>query len=393
MLARLNSIVALWTLWGNVAQVVRAQVAPEITVVEDGYNVVAMIPCVGCPLVYQDTSKGKNKGWSTRQDQNSLLLNVSIPYDSAHISINDAPLYSGRQNLPLIHSSQVVSDLSSTTLSEIITTHQLSSSIPLTTTSSIAFGISYRMSLQDLALSPAKPKKSKSNYDPPLPLSAKLLHFDIFEIHSSLTVPPTAYPLDRKEQKILQLILLQNPLYSALSPSPTYTLHDAKLIPRPHAIKPPANQKTMHYLSWDAFGRKGTPTHFLSRIAVGFAEWIASGIVAVLIFVVGIVVVFVGGVLLCSFGRSFWRGEYESAQVGKRRRGATLGAGAAAAAAGNGGANAGWRPRSGTGRSDLERGRRGTVGATAAAAAGRFLSADELGIGGRGRVVGVGKND
>lgn len=112
---------------------------------------------------------------------------------------------------------------------------------------------------------------------------------------------------------------------------------------------------------------------------------------AILLFVLGTVVVFVGIALVCTFGWGFWRGEYESAQVGKRRRGATLGT--ASNGASGGGNAGGWRPRSGTGRADLERGRRGTVGASAAAAAGRFLSADELGIGKKGRVVGVGKTD
>ncbi|PVI01055.1 hypothetical protein DM02DRAFT_613923 [Periconia macrospinosa] len=395
MIVRISTTaaVALWSVvWSNV---VRAQVAPEITVVEEGYNVVAKIPCIGCPFVYQDTSKGENKGWASRHDQNSLLLNISLPYDSAYISINNAPLYSGRQNLPLIHSNQVLSDLSASSLSDIISTGQLDASTQLPTSGGVSFGVSYRISLQDIKLSTstftATSPKSSSTPSPP-PLKAKLLHLDIFEIHSALTTPPTAYPLDRKEQKILELVLLQTPLLSALSPSPAYILHSAKLIPRPHAIKIPASQQTMHYLSWDAYGRKGTPTHFLSRVAVGFANWISSGFLAILLFVLGVVVLFVGIALVCTFGWGFWRGEYESAQVGKRRRGATLGGGGNGAA--SNGAGGGWRPRSGTaGRTDLERGRRGTVGASAAAAAGRFLSAEELGLGGRGRVVGVGKTD
>tara|TARA_R110002003_G_scaffold235_14_gene17060 strand:- start:8861 stop:9070 length:210 start_codon:yes stop_codon:yes gene_type:complete len=48
------------------------QVAPEIIVAE-GYNVIAKLPCTGCPFLYQDTSEGKDGPWKTRNDENALV--------------------------------------------------------------------------------------------------------------------------------------------------------------------------------------------------------------------------------------------------------------------------------------------------------------------------------
>ncbi|KAF2643988.1 hypothetical protein P280DRAFT_466696, partial [Massarina eburnea CBS 473.64] len=215
-----------------------AAIAPEITVVEEGYGVVVKMPCVGCPFLYQDTSLGEDAEWRERSDGNSLLLNISLPYDSAHITINNAPLYSGRQNLPLIYANQVLSDLSTSSLTEIIASGQLEATNQLTTSGGGSFGLSYRQTLQDVTTS-----QGASG------LEVKVFHFDVFGLYSDLTTPPTKYPMDRKEQKILEILLLQRPLLSAADPAPTYEILSAKLIPRPHAR--PATQRTMHFLSWD----------------------------------------------------------------------------------------------------------------------------------------------
>jgi hypothetical protein len=58
------------------------QVAPESTIVADGYNVIAKLPCTGCPFLYQDTSEGKDGPWKTRNDENALVnshLSCSCP--------------------------------------------------------------------------------------------------------------------------------------------------------------------------------------------------------------------------------------------------------------------------------------------------------------------------
>ena len=58
---------------------VLADVAPDITTVQDGYNLIAKIPCLGCPFLYQDTSKGSNEPWTERQDENALVRLVNFP--------------------------------------------------------------------------------------------------------------------------------------------------------------------------------------------------------------------------------------------------------------------------------------------------------------------------
>lgn len=50
-----------------------ATVTPMITWVEDGYNFIAKLPCVSCPFLYQDTSKGEDQQWSERNAANSLV--------------------------------------------------------------------------------------------------------------------------------------------------------------------------------------------------------------------------------------------------------------------------------------------------------------------------------
>lgn len=50
-----------------------AEVAPEITTVAEGYNVIAKLPCVGCPFLYQDTSKGSDGPWTQREDVNAMV--------------------------------------------------------------------------------------------------------------------------------------------------------------------------------------------------------------------------------------------------------------------------------------------------------------------------------
>lgn len=50
-----------------------AEVAPEITTVAEGYNVIAKVPCVECPFLYQDTSKGNDAPWTQRKDANALV--------------------------------------------------------------------------------------------------------------------------------------------------------------------------------------------------------------------------------------------------------------------------------------------------------------------------------
>jgi hypothetical protein len=79
MILRIASLIlVLCFVWRAKAQV--SPVAPEITVIEEGFNVVAKIPCVGCPFLFQDTSKGKDEAWSQREDRNALVFINFINY-------------------------------------------------------------------------------------------------------------------------------------------------------------------------------------------------------------------------------------------------------------------------------------------------------------------------
>lgn len=214
-----------------------------------------------------------------------------------------------------------------------------------------SFGLSYRQSLRTI--------KTEQN------LKALLFQFDIFELYSDLTTPPLKHRLESPAQRMIELLLIEKPLLSALQPTPTYEILRASLISRASNPNGDPSPLTMSFLNWDDFGEKGTAAHALSYGADSMVSYVLSGFWGLFTFILGIVALFVALVLLCIFGWSFWEDDYEKAQHGKRRM-------SKAAANGNT-----WKGR------DVE----------SLQAKARFLSADELGIGGRGRVVGMGKSD
>lgn len=69
MVLRAVSLLATLCLFGATS----AEVAPEVTVVEEGYNYIAKLPCAGCPFLFQDTSEGSNEPWGERTDENALV--------------------------------------------------------------------------------------------------------------------------------------------------------------------------------------------------------------------------------------------------------------------------------------------------------------------------------
>ena len=69
MIFRIARLVAALFLFSHI----NAEVAPEITTVAEGYNLIAKLPCIGCPYLYQDTSKGKDEPWTERKDDNALV--------------------------------------------------------------------------------------------------------------------------------------------------------------------------------------------------------------------------------------------------------------------------------------------------------------------------------
>jgi len=215
-----------------------------------------------------------------------------------------------------------------------------------------SFGLSYRQSLRTI--------ETETN------LKALLFQFDIFELYTDLATPPLKHKLESPAQKMLELLLIEKPLLSALQPAPTFEILRASLISRASNPNGDPSPKSMSFLEWDHYGQKGTASHALTYSAESMVSYIASGFWGLFTFILGLVALFVILVLVCIFGWSFWADDYEKAQHGKRRMSKAAVSGSAS-----------WKGR------DIELGQ----------GKGKFLSAEELGIGGRGRVVGMGKSD
>ncbi|KAH7132644.1 hypothetical protein B0J11DRAFT_522195 [Dendryphion nanum] len=318
-----------------------AETAQDITWVQEGYTFIAKLPCIGCPFLYEDTSQGEKKPWSTKQDINALLLNISLPYDSTFIAINNARLYPTSSNLPIVYANQILSDLSSSDLTNILSTNQLESSHEISLGGGF-FGLSYRYTLRRI------PKTA-----------ALIFQLDILELHSDLTEKPIKFELKHEEQKMIELLLLQRPIYSAHEP-PSFEIIKASLVPRtsyPISVSS-IRQRTMHFRDWDEFGQKGTPTHLISTWGTALVDYLDSGVWALFFFLLAIIALFIVVCLFCIFGCDFCKDDYEKAQSGKARG-----------------------ERRKKSKSDLETGKI------------IFKSAEELGLMGRGKLVGLGKND
>lgn len=187
--------------------------------------------------------------------------------------------------------------------------------------------------------------------------SALVFQFDVIEIWSDLPSTPLLHKLDDANQKMLELVLLEKPVYSALEP-PAFEIIKADLVLRSRdAVAPTSSQQTMHFLDWDDHGRKGTTAHALTSFGIWLIDYLDSGVWAMFMFILVIIVLFVLVCVLCVFGWGFWEDDYAQAQHGKAREG---------------------KRRV---KSDVE-----------IAARLPFRSAEELGLS-RGRVVGLGKSD
>ncbi|KAF9692804.1 hypothetical protein EKO04_009168 [Ascochyta lentis] len=335
-----SSIALLAGLLGVVTQVL-ADVAPQITAIAEGYNYIAKLPCLDCPYLYQDTSTGEDGPWSYRVDNNALLLNISLPFDAAHLSINNAPLLSDSKVLPQIHASQVPSDYSREDLSNAISTTSLDTTEPL-------LGLSYGYSLRHVTNS-----------------TALVFRFNVFEAHFS---PPTHDPsfktpvvikLDDPKQRVVELILLPRPLHSPGDVGPAWEIVTVRLAERDKTGSR-RRMKTMVFGEWDEFGRKGSPSHLVSVSSSGLITYASSGFWGLSMSILGFMMVFVLVVVSCVVGWDWWSGEYEKAQLEKNRGGGSKGSGS-------------W--------TDVEQAKE------------RFRSASELGMRSGGSVVGVGKSD
>lgn len=275
--------------------------------------------------------------------KNAQLLNISLPYDSAHLSINNAALLANNKILPRIYVNQVLEDISKNDLSKLIDSNQLDS------LGSSYFGASYSYTLRRIKDKP----------------QALLFHFDIMELWIDLTSPPLTIVLDDAEQKILELVLLQRPLLSPGDLTGAYEIIRANLITRPPApakgTKRRAKVTSMWFLDWDDHGKKGTATHIVNSASSSLIAYISSGVWALFVFIFAIIGLFVVVCLFVIFGCGWCSdNDYEIAQHGKRKSSSSA---------------------------------KGVWGGKDVEAARRFMSPEELGLRGSGKVVGVGKSD
>ncbi|KAJ4376236.1 hypothetical protein N0V83_001519 [Neocucurbitaria cava] len=265
----------------NSPNYVIAEVAPDITTIAEGYNLIAKLPCIACPYLYQDTSKGKDEPWTERKDDNALLLNISLslPFDVAHLSINNAPLFTPSKIQPRIYANQVFLDTSVDDLH-----HLIASNNQLDSLGGAYFGLSYAYSLQ--------PIKGIKN--------ALVFHFDILQLWSDLPEPPITVVLDDAKQKMLEVVFLQRPLLSAGDAPNSLEIVRAELVPRPPSqgttTSKSRSRKIMNFHDWDAHGKKGTPSHLLNSASASVTSYLTSGAWALFLFIMAIIALFV---LLC----------------------------------------------------------------------------------------------
>ncbi|KAF2628476.1 hypothetical protein BU25DRAFT_366258 [Macroventuria anomochaeta] len=328
--------IALIALFSAVAPVL-ADVAPDIITLVEGYNYIAKLPCIDCPYLYQDTSNGENGPWTDRIDENALLLNISLPFDAAHLSVNNAPLLSDSTILPRIYAFQVLQDYSEDDLRQKVEHSELDTTGP-------TLGLSYGTSLHRLTNS-----------------TAMVFRFNIFSAYFPLSEAPTIINLNNSKQKVVELIFLPRPLHSSGDVGPGWEIVTARLSEREKKGSK-RRMRTMDFEDWDEFGRKGSPSHLVTASSKGLVAYASSGFWGLSMAILGFVVLFVVVVVACVLGWDWWSGGYEKVQNGESagRRAGSKGSGT-------------W--------TDVEK------------AKGRFLSASELGMRGGGSVVGVGKND
>lgn len=274
---------------------VSADVAPDMTTLAEGYNYIAKLPCVDCPYLYQDTSNGENGPWTDRIDDNALLLNISLPFDATHLSINNAHLLSSSSILPRIYASQVLQEYTREDLHSKIEHDELDTAGPI-------LGLSYGYSVHHLTNS-----------------SGLVFRFNVFSAYFPLTNPPTTIHLDDSKQRVIELTLLPRPLHSPGDTGLGWEVVMARLSDREkRGSKHP--MKIMMFEEWDEFGRKGSPRHLITHSSKSVVAYAASGFWQLSMAILGFIVVFVLVVVACVLGIDWYNGNssFEKAQAGKR---------------------------------------------------------------------------
>lgn len=272
-----------------------ANAAPEVTTLAEGYNYIAKLPCVDCPYLYQDNSNGENGPWKDRVDDNVLLLNISLPLDAAHLSINNGALLTGSSTLPRLYASQVLQDFSAADLHTRIDNNDLDTAGP-------SLGLSYGTSLSRITNS-----------------SALVYRFNIFSAHFTPAGHlPTTIPLSSSRQKVLELVLLPRPLHSAGDPGTSWEIVRIGLSAR--AKKGSKRPMTMMmFEDWDEFGRKGSPAHALLSSSSGVVRFAASGFWSLSVAILGFMTAFVVLVLGFTYAVERYNGVYHQAPKGNER--------------------------------------------------------------------------
>lgn len=209
------------------------------------------------------------------------LLNISLPYTTPSLYINNGPVTSP-STLPRLHAPQVLSDISKEDIMTLASTNQLDSP------NGAFFGLSYTLSLQRL-----KPTSS-----------ALLLHFDVFELWTDLPSDPLTVKLLDPKQKILEVVLLQRPLLSP-GDGDAWEIVRADLVSRPTPGAKGAGVRTMKFLDWDAHGEVGTPSHLVNSASDSLMNYVSSGAWALFVFVLAVVGLFYS-LHFPSFESSFW---------------------------------------------------------------------------------------
>ena len=271
MILRVTTIVTLLsTLW-----TVSANPVPEITTLADGHAYIAKLPCIDCPFLHRDQANGL---WTTRKDENALLLNISLPWDATHLSLNGAALLTRSSSQPRIYAAQVPAEYSTASLSQLISNDSLETAGPL-------LGLSYGTSLYHLPNS-----------------SALVYRFNVFAAHFPLSNDGslTSFPLDAPAQQLLELVFLPRPLHSPADTFAGWEIVSARLSARERSGSK-HRMRMMLFDEWDQYGHRGSPWHAVMSALGGVVGYAARGIwqmgLAILGFLVVFVVVIVLGVL------------------------------------------------------------------------------------------------
>lgn len=237
-----------------------------------------------------------------------------------------------------MYASQVLQDSSVSDLAKVVESGSVDDA------GGAYFGISYKYSVRRLKGSP----------------HALSLIFDVFTAWTDLTKPALTVELEDAKQKVLEVVVLQRPIVGAGDAAHVWEIVRADLVDR-SSVQTTDKPRIMRFLDWDAHGKKGTTAHMVNSASDSVLDYITSGVVGLLFFIMGIVALFVILCLFCIFGCGWSGDEYGSAQRGKRRTN--------------------------------HRGSGSYKGNDVEKAKGRFMTAEELGLRSGGRVVGVGKSD